>query len=737
MQRYIDLGWYTVPLQGKLERLEDGSKTIPQFEKGWREHYSDTFNKKVTAIGGAITGEKSGIIAIDCDNFETWDLFRSLDPEYDFVFYSVGKGDKVCGTIIYSYTSEIPDSFAIRNNLLSLDLYSNGGFIYLATEANSTKAEPPQTATLKQMPYAITVLLKQLQIQKDSKIERVTHTNNYTSFLAPLLAQFAQTKKFMPGLFKVITPRDFRELEQYQRLGYLHPQEIPSGRGSEYLSKVSAILGADKSVDKELYVNAMYEINNLFEEPMAVRRLDSTILNPMVEEQASVNGATIWQYDEQWEKQRVIVQTKRQTAVEIAYDDERMQYYIFDLANEDVKSFNKDTDLFQYLDAIGMNVPKKADLKRAVPLVEVTCNPSKQFGYYDEESHIRKFNNFIPTPALRVLHNPEQFADKYIRPTTTLSFFESLVPDEQMRTYLLKFVKTKLTTFKYSPVILYFLGVHGSGKDTFVALLEAIVGRVARPTVKEFLEPYNGYMLDNYFVQLDEYGNQLQRASDKDEALGKLKAYSGKPKISIRVMRTDGAERPHYVTFISTANKNPLILEDGDRRLAVFNTPNVLTEQQWVKDAGGITAVYNKIMSEAVDFSYYLATEIPDCECNEYVLPPETEAKHELIAGSMGIATRLAYMCKHLQIDALRELAAEVACKEALSNLDKNYISTVALQEIYDEHTNYEGDKRAVVKALKQINVPLKRTSTKDNLHTYKVEFPRSVTFNEEEGDFE
>ena len=46
IQPYIDLGWHTVPLQGKLERLPDGKKTIPVFEPKWRDRYQEEFNKK-------------------------------------------------------------------------------------------------------------------------------------------------------------------------------------------------------------------------------------------------------------------------------------------------------------------------------------------------------------------------------------------------------------------------------------------------------------------------------------------------------------------------------------------------------------------------------------------------------------------------------------------------------------------------------------------------------------------
>lgn len=735
MQRYIDLGWHTVPLAGQLRRLEDGSKTIPIFEKDWRQKYQAEFNSRVTAIGGAVTGQCSNIIAIDCDNTATFMLFSNLDPDYQVLMHSVGKGAEICGTFIYTYDEELCDSFSVQNNILALDVYSNNGFIYLATEANETKTIP-QSLDIRPMPDTVKVLLKQLHLQQNKRVDNNHALPTSHSCLAPLVSQFVQTRKYMPGLFKIITPRDFRDLEQYQRVGHLHPELIPEGRGSEYLVKVSAILGADISIDKELYVNAMHQLNSLFETPMPSKRLDATILDPMIDEKSSVNGTSIWQYDENWEQQRIILQTKRQASLEVVYDDNRLQYYAVDLANEQVKNFSKDTDFWSYLEATALALPKKGDVKRGMPLVNVTCDPSQPFGFIPSEDFIRTFNNFVPTPALRVMHNPEQFADKYIRPETTLKFFESLVPDVEMRNYLLRFLKHKFLTFDYSPVMLYFLGVHGSGKDTFVTLLEKIIGKVTKPTVREFLEPFNGWMLDTYFVQLDEYGNQLTKQGDRDEALGILKAYTGKATINIRVMRTDGYSYNHHVTFISTANKNALVLEDGDRRIAYFNTPNVLAEQDWVVAMGGISVAYNRIMSEVVDFCYYLATEVEDMSGSEYVMPPATDSKHELIANSMGIAQKLAYACKHQQLDLLRDLAEEAGVRSLQEELADYEATTHSLQLVYDELTNFEGDKRAMVKAIKNMNVPTFRSTTKQNQHTFRIRFTAPPKFVEEEGDF-
>lgn len=725
MQRFINLGWHTVPLSGTLERQPDGTKTIPGFEKNWREYYTNNFNKKVSTLGGAITGKVSNIIAIDCDNTAAYTLISSLDPDYKEVFISVGKGQEICGTFIYEYTPELEDSFSIHNNILSLDVYSNNGFIYLPTIANKTKQYTGELK-FKQMPPAVKCLLQQLHWQfkaRKQADETPHHSSASYTCLAPLVSQFVQTRRYMPGLFRIITPKDFREEDQYVRNGHLHPEAVPDGRGSEYLVKVSAILGADSSIDEELYVSAMTQINNMFEEPMDYKRLSTTIMDPMLTGSANIQGQPIWQYDENWEQYRLIVQTKRQTTLELAFDDNLGIYYAVDLAGERAMKFSKDTDLSSFLNSAALNAPKKTDLVRGLPLVNVISDPGKHFGFVDSDDIVRTLNLFKPTPYLRVIQDPTLWADKYTKPQAIINYINTLVPDDEMRDFLLKFLRHKLRTFDYSPVVLYFMGVHGSGKDTLVQILETIMGSVSRPTTKEFLEIYNSWLTNTYFVQLDEYGNQLQRQSDKEEAQGRIKAYSGKPLFRLRTMRTDGIDVRHSATFIMTQNKNPLTLEDGDRRIAYFDTPNVLADAAWVQEFGGMTAVYNRIMSEVMDFCYYLVTEVDAIHPDSFMRPPMTERKHELIANSMPLPMRIAYACKHRKRHILMEIAEEAMDVALQDEIARGYATIYQLQEAYNVITEYKGSPKAIHNAIKQMSIPMVRT-TKDGAATYRIEIP-------------
>lgn len=723
MKEYIELGWHTVPLKGKLERLDDGSKTIPRFEEGWKARYQKQFNKTASDIGGAITGEVSGIIAIDCDNPETWKLFRSLDPSYEFVFLSRGKGYDA-GTIIYKFDDDLANTWSISNGEIALDFYSNNGFVYLPTQANKTKVPlGPHLPKLQEAPACVKILLKQLEVSTKPKTSVQDSTNVITAnCLNPSVKQFVDKREFMPGLFKVITPRDFRDTVEYVELGYLHPNKVPSGRGSEYLSKVSAILGADISIDEELYVNAMDLINQLFDSPMPSKRLESTVLNPMLDGKAAINGKAIWQYNKDWSDHRLILQGKRHTALELGFDDKRNMYYVVDEVNQRHRAFNRDSEMMSYIEAAAVSSPKKLEIKRALPLINVSSAPNLAYGFnQDEDPTARMLNTFVQTPELMVFNHPELYLDKYTPPTNTLKYLETLVPDDSMRKYLLSFVATKLKTFKYSPVILFFMGAHGSGKDLFVGLLETIIGHVSRPTTKEFLELFNGWLLDSYFIQLDEYGNQLTSAKEREEALGKIKAYTGKQNVQVRAMRTDGFMYKHNATFIMTANKNPLMLEDGDRRVLFLHTPNKLDSQQWVLDKGGVAEVFNLIQSEVKDFCYYLATEVPQLSSSDYVKPPETEAKHKLIADSMHAAGKIAYAIKHGMKQYLIDLAEEFqSLDNVVAAIENGDLTTVELNHLYDELTEFNGNHRNFFKVLKGSGLEL-RPTTRDGQKAYRV----------------
>lgn len=717
---FIDSGWHTVPLKGELRRLESGKKTLPIFESEWKKKYTANFNTKKVEIAGALTGAKSGIMAIDCDNQVTYDLFKQLDTDYNFHFISKDKPEGG-GTIIYKYDSNI-GGFKVNNDDIKLDFFSDEGFVYLPTEGNSTKESwlgMLKLPELKEAPAAIVAILKTFKSKflDNGTVKTAVVKSAISNRLAPLLSTFIKNEQYDPALFRIITPYSFREIPTYVTRGHLHPKDVPKGRGSEYLMKVSAILGADISVNMELYTKSMMLINSLKSTPKEKSELLSTVINPMVEERSTIDGQVIWQYDKYWEKMGFIATSINGDYIESFFDDVKGMYYLINYSVPYVKVFNDKNSTISTLKALlGRAIPE-IQFDTVKRLIRTKLNPSLEFGHIEGTD---MYNLFRQTQELAVLNDPAPYRTNYNRPTTIISFFESLIPDDKVRMYVLSFLKTKLTTFNYSPVALYFLGKPGSGKDTFVNIIRKIIGDdyVSKPDTKVFTEQYNGWLMDKFFVHLDEYGNKLVRHSDKQETLGKIKAYTGSPDIQIRAMRQDGFNYKHCMTFILTANNNPLPVELDDRRFLFIQTPNKLELQDWVKELGGISLVQDRIREEILDFCYYLGTEIPALTADAYVISPMTKGKEKIMLDNMPAAEHISYYVNNSQYKLLFDLALEYDITEFDEGWEKNRLMSRKVTDLYKAMTEGSGSSHTIIKALKNIGLSRSHT-TKNGLNDF------------------
>jgi len=718
---FIEAKWFTVPLKGELKRLETGKKTLPIFESEWRKKYTQEFNTNRTPIAGVITGAKSGIIAIDCDNTTTYSLFKSLDPDYTFHFVSNGKLDKSGaliegGTIIYKYNPKV-GGFKLATEFMQLDFYSDEGFVYLPTEGNTTKKSWAGTEVLpelKDAPDEVIALLQALKskVADTGLVKTTTQKSSVSNRLAPLLEVFVKQKVYDPALFKIITPYSFRDLPSYAAKGHLHPEDVPDGRGSEYLSKISSILGADISVNVELYTKTIQLINSFWSRPMEKTVLLSTIINPMVEERSTIDGRIIWQYDKHWEKLGFIATALNGDYLESFYDDIKGVYYLINYNVPYVRAFSEKRPVINTLRALLGRLISEVQYDSVKQIIRTTLNPAYEFGHLGGSD---SYNLFRQTQELAIITNPAPYKPNYRRPNTIIKYFESLIPDDDMRMFVQSFIKTKLCTFKYSPIILYFIGKPGSGKDTLVNILRMIIGDdyIARPDTKVFLEQYNGWLMDKFFVQLDEYGNKLVRASEKQEVLGKLKAYTGSSDIQVRAMRQESFNHKHSLTFILTANSNPIPVEVDDRRIAFIKTPNKLEQQDWVKEQGGISAVQDRIKEEVKDFCYYLGTEIPMLSFDNYVIAPITVDKEKLMLDNLPAAEQIVYYLQNAQYDALRDLAEEFGVANFDEDWHKNKLQDSKIEELYNIMTDGAGSHRAIIKMLKNVGIQRQHTTTK------------------------
>lgn len=701
---FIKAGWHTVPLKGEIKRDEKGKKTIPIFPLDYYNKYTSSFNTKQVKVGGVLTGKISDIIAIDCDNQATYELFKTLDPNNKFHFVSKNK-PAGGGTIIYKYSPAI-ETYSLNTNEIHLDVFSNSGMIYLPLEHNYSKTSWKQYKELpviKTIPEPIYLLLSTFKLKVNAQEPKLNKRQVVSNRLAPLAEVFVKAGVYNSAFFKIITPFSFRDLPAYRNKGHLHPNNVPQGRGLEYLSKVSAILGADVSISVELYINCIKLINSLWkgdDRPKTSQELDTTIINPMVDQRANIDGIAIWQYDPYWQQMGFIASAVNGDLLESFFDDIKGQYYLINSSVPYTKVFSEKRPVINILRSLlGVSL-SEAKYDTTKQLVRTVLSPHLEFGHIPESD---QFNLFRQTSELAILNSPKSYSLNYKKPETILSFFSSLIPDDEMRTYVLRFIKTKMISFKYSPIILYFIGKPGSGKDTFVNILGKIVGEeyITKPETKVFLEQYNGWMVDKFFVQLDEYGNKLTRMAEKQEVLGKLKAYTGGHTIQIRAMRTDGYNYKHNITFISTANRNPLPIETGDRRICYIKTPNILAKETWVLENGGISNVHEKIFSEVKDFCYYLATEINTLPGDEYVIAPETMDKEQLILDNLPAGQKLLYYIQREKFEELKELADEYGISDFTASWDSGRLESPKLEALYSAITDGRGLTKSLLHILR------------------------------------
>lgn len=616
IQPYIDIGFHTVPMNGTLERLPDGTKTVPMLPQGWNKTYTLEANTKATALGGAITGKVSNFVAIDCDETAAFNLFKQVDPDYPFVFLSKDKlKDGVlqeCGTFIYAYEDDLPDSFNATS--YALDFLSDNRMIYLATEANHTKhslalqTAEELRAALKPMPPAAKLFLHGLAPKSSKQHAPIAQIARP---LVQLVKQFVETGILSPQLAKPLTPKSFRSGEAYIAKGYIVPDDVPQGMGSDYLAKVSAILGSDPSISSDMYTKAMTSLNSLWARPMDIVALNATIISPMVSGRASIEGVQIWRYDPDALATRLMY-SARGSDFEVVYDSLAKMYVELNLDAATAHYFRSTNATLEHLMPMGgtrlIGLFKELREKELIANVELISDPALPTGYVNGG-----FNTFSRNMYLEVIADPTAY--KGTRPNAALALFNNLFPEEPIKLAMLQFLKYKLTTFKHTVPIIYLIGAGGTGKSLFAELLCNLVGKESFTIleVDSLTNARNEGIANALFGHLDELGDKAPSRAEQVKALGALKALSGASSFRERVMYGSPVDRQHRMTFILTSNYNNLMLDNDERRFVVLHSANKLAEQDWIANQYGSTAAFvDQLRSkeELLNFAYYLATEV-------------------------------------------------------------------------------------------------------------------------------
>jgi hypothetical protein len=718
---FIELGWYTVPLDGVIVREPaTGKKKLPPFPTNWKatfvpQQYLPADGEAVPLTGAVITGTQSGIISIDCDNSHTANLFRSLDPDYDFVFYSLGK--EGC-SIIYRYNKlSHLQPFALHNDNIQLDFLTNERLQFLPSSGNRSKVEwtaesLEQLPLLKDPPSAIITLLnvlaqKQATAGKDAVVESARTV--YYKHLAPFLESWLSTKKFNPELFRILTPKDpsFRALDQYVREKTLHPDNVPQGMGNAYLASVAGVLACDVSVSATLFRKALLAINDMWSQPYSQKDITEFINYQLQRD--------VFTYDEAWEDSISVVLTAYNTVVEAWYDPFSQLYYALD-SHLGLTTFNAPDALTKHLNSIIFGrTYSNAEMYSFLQKKEVTVSPLQPAGALDGYL-LKRYNLFTRSKAYDVLLNPTNYTGQYPDPWVTRMFFEHLIPDTGTREYVLRFLLRKLTTLEFSEVILYLLGTQGAGKNVLVNWLAQLTSNLSTQNddfaltieadLENFIGKYNSWLKHALFVNLDEFGEKTRSSAEDRQVLAQLKSYSGKNMFQLRAMHSNPTGATHSATFILTANKNTLALDLEDRRIVLIETPKPLTQSALATKFKDKAELIKALFAEQEAWSYYWALNYTGMEEGEYRTPINTKAKQEFIYKYMTPARKIVAYIQSEDAQRLFVMADEVGLSQDFINHAKHgKIAKQLLIDMCDAYSNAQGKSSPLLFALRDANI--------------------------------
>ena len=761
LEPFIEAGYYTVPLnsstisrvkveetryRNKLtkdkaskEQYELDSEGIEEYQhitykkkfkapENWQQ-YTKTFNEIEASVGAIITGklpntehddnEHAEVVAIDCDSPEAYQLVSSLVPGYQAVIRSKDKRypakhptqpnqlmSPQPGTFLFKRHQDDP---ATINNLsigdIHLEVFNGGNarMVFLPTANNKTKEPWATLPELMEMPQALRALLTTLvqpsptTSQQPQSLSSSTDYNNAMK-LNPLISRFiGKDGQYDSQLFKVITPKQYRN-EQYNKEGHRHPKTIEDR--SDYLFKISTMLGTDSSIDKDMYLKAMAYINDLLPVPLDQARLKAEITMPMSSGKACHDGKVLWAYDKHWEMQSLTLVNKNGENIEYFYETEAQIYYEINHTSGHIGTLLNLSNVKNHL-LVTMPIPlSKGELEQRIQTYRQVLLPHKPFGPVEGKP---EYNTFKATEALMVLNNPKQYIESspYTKPEAFIQYMETLIPDEADRKYLIRHLRTKLTTFAYSSVIYYIVGTHGSGKSLFSKIITSLVGdnyvsqNVSGAQLME-ATGFNGWLLNKYFVHFDELHREIGKR-DAAKATERLKNYSGSTTFQARVMRTDTYQAPMTATFLLTQNGENMDIPPEDRRFFYVNTPNKLPVEL-------AEAVLEEINTNLAGIAYYMATEYTNLSPAEYVNAPSNPGKLKAIENNMPLSTRLIYLIQQKDYATLYEKAEQANQTDKLLEWhDKGRIKVDALVNIYETLSGHEINKTVFLDLIKSM----------------------------------
>jgi putative DNA primase/helicase len=178
---------------------------------------------------------------------------------------------------------------------------------------------------------------------------------------------------------------------------------------------------------------------------------------------------------------------------------------------------------------------------------------------------------------------------------------------------------------------LVFHGPQGTGKNLFFDVMQAVYGKYAVMVGQtEIEEKYNGWLSAKLLV----IGNEVVSRQELWHNKNRLKWIITEDRIPIRTMHTDTRWETNHANVIFLSNeRQPLVLELGDRRYLVVYTPTPESPRLYA-------AVRDFLANDGAAKFFHFLLQYNLGDFDEHTKPPMTEAKEELIGMGLKPAER-------------------------------------------------------------------------------------------------
>ena len=657
-EKYTDAGILARAVHPKdgtntIHYSENGDKNKVSMPTGWNSPHKDIPNNNPECLI-LVTGktQNTSICVIDADNQQTVDRFDTLLPNHEFKTTSVGKA----GAHYYFLDDGRFNSFRKHGSILDLDFQATGkngknAGIYAVSEGNLTKKKCWQGDNLPTLVKMPTIVSEELS----AYITPPTTIRNACEYLSK---GYLPTKKIL----QIVSSDAMKDIEPHTLDGSSN-----KGRNNYILSNGGYLVR--NGIDVNIIVKVLAQFNSFFAQPLAREELRTVGMQalqyisqktaPAVER---VERSIISYYDSYGHKWEIFKDLETRECCFYNYKQGKLHTRMLS-RHTAALNYNEETtdpqDMAQPLD--------EKDISKGMRQFYIKSNPTLDTGANNDI-----FNTFVPSQALKIIQNPLLHKDSYKRPQATIDFFENTLVNTESREYFLSFFQNKFKTFTKSNVIFNLAGGQGSGKGILIRLLSQILP-VKKPTYGSFKSDFNEWLDGQYLINLNEYGKRLRTKDDKNEFYEKLKEYSEQGSISINAKGRKEFDIDNFVTFILTANTDPLLIEKDDRRVAYIELSDInIEEAQWCKKYGGVEKLVETMINEINDFSYWLATEIKPISKKDYQKSPMTALKVEKISDSLPEQVKLAKLIKASDFKAIIDIA-----------IDRGILKTVTKEWLY------------------------------------------------------